>query len=184
MDIASDPPVAVLQSAKGGGSSSTVPSRHTYVKDGATTEVVGDPEKGDTRETELSEEKGRSRWFGESNYAATFLTQLEVLSGREWKILKRSILFSIPYHDPTDHFPNNLEIKHCSWRTSWSPRFWVCSVVCSPVNLAIVSGWSGTDCASGGLYFNTGVTIAGFQSRVGCLFFLVRPTPANPNGFH
>lgn len=26
----------------------------------------------------------------------------------------------------------------------------------------------------GGLYFNTGLTIAGFQSRVGCLFFLVR----------
>ena len=25
----------------------------------------------------------------------------------------------------------------------------------------------------GGLYFNTGITIAGFQSRVGCLFFLV-----------
>lgn len=28
--------------------------------------------------------------------------------------------------------------------------------------------------ASGGLYFDTGLTIAGFQSRVGCLFFLVR----------
>lgn len=26
----------------------------------------------------------------------------------------------------------------------------------------------------GGLYFQTGITIAGFQSRVGCLFFLVR----------
>lgn len=25
----------------------------------------------------------------------------------------------------------------------------------------------------GGLYFHTGITIAGFQSRVGCLFFLV-----------
>ena len=25
----------------------------------------------------------------------------------------------------------------------------------------------------GGLYFNTDITIAGFQSRVGCLFFLV-----------
>lgn len=28
----------------------------------------------------------------------------------------------------------------------------------------------------GGLYFQTGITIAGFQSRVGCLFFLVRLT--------
>lgn len=26
----------------------------------------------------------------------------------------------------------------------------------------------------GGLYFDTGITISGFQSRVGCLFFLVR----------
>ena len=25
----------------------------------------------------------------------------------------------------------------------------------------------------GGLYFDAGITIAGFQSRVGCLFFLV-----------
>jgi ATP-binding cassette, subfamily G (WHITE), member 2 len=29
---------------------------------------------------------------------------------------------------------------------------------------------------AGGLYFKTGITIAGFQSRVGCLFFLVRDT--------
>lgn len=27
----------------------------------------------------------------------------------------------------------------------------------------------------GGLYFDTGTSIAGFQSRVGCLFFLVNP---------
>jgi hypothetical protein len=27
---------------------------------------------------------------------------------------------------------------------------------------------------TGGLYYHTGITIAGFQSRVGCLFFLVR----------
>lgn len=30
------------------------------------------------------------------------------------------------------------------------------------------------DKQKGGLYFHTGITIAGFQSRVGCLFFLVR----------
>lgn len=30
---------------------------------------------------------------------------------------------------------------------------------------------------SGGLYFHTGLTIAGFQSRVGCLFFLVCHLP-------
>ena len=32
---------------------------------------------------------------GKGTYAATFLTQLEVLSGREWKILKRYAYYSM-----------------------------------------------------------------------------------------
>ncbi|KAF8638787.1 hypothetical protein AX17_001846 [Amanita inopinata Kibby_2008] len=67
-----------------------------------------------------------------SGCAATFLTQLQVLSGREWKILQRD---------------KTLFLTHVA----------VASVL-------------GVFC--GGLYFNTGITIAGFQSRVGCLFFL------------
>ncbi|KAG8954684.1 hypothetical protein FRC04_011117 [Tulasnella sp. 424] len=65
-------------------------------------------------------------------YPSTFLTQLEVLSGREWTNLKRD---------------KSLFIAH----------FGVAAIL-------------GVFC--GGLYYNTGITIAGFQSRVGCLFFL------------
>ncbi|KAL4251686.1 ATP-binding cassette subfamily G transporter, partial [Pleurotus pulmonarius] len=65
-------------------------------------------------------------------YATTFLTQLEILCGREMKILRRDY---------------TLFFTHIA----------VASVL-------------GVFC--GGLYFQTGITIAGFQSRVGCLFFL------------
>ncbi|KAG6816110.1 hypothetical protein H0H87_008567 [Tephrocybe sp. NHM501043] len=65
-------------------------------------------------------------------YATTFLTQLEVLAGREWKILRRD---------------KTLFLTHVA----------VASVL-------------GVFC--GGLYYKTDTTIAGFQSRVGCLFFL------------
>jgi hypothetical protein len=37
----------------------------------------------------------------------------------------------------------------------------------------VISALLGVFC--GGLYFKTNLTIAGFQSRVGTLFFLVRP---------
>ncbi|KAF5371340.1 hypothetical protein D9758_004088 [Tetrapyrgos nigripes] len=69
--------------------------------------------------------------FGQ-DYAATFLTQLECLCGREWKILRR---------DKTLFFTHMV----------------VACVV-------------GVFC--GGLYYQIGITIAGFQSRVGCLFFV------------
>jgi len=65
-------------------------------------------------------------------YAATFLTQFQVLCGREWKLLRRD---------------KSLFFTHL-----------------------IVSAILGVFC--GGMYFQTGLTIAGFQSRVGCLFFL------------
>ncbi|KAF8061676.1 hypothetical protein FPV67DRAFT_1509891 [Lyophyllum atratum] len=67
-----------------------------------------------------------------TSYSTTFLTQLQVLSVREWKILRR---------DKTLFFAH-----------------------------VVVSAILGVFC--GGLYFKTDLTIAGFQSRVGCLFFL------------
>ncbi|KAG2139030.1 hypothetical protein DEU56DRAFT_801366 [Suillus clintonianus] len=70
--------------------------------------------------------------FAAGRYAATFLTQLQVLCGREWKILRR---------DKTLFFTH--------------------------VGVAFVLG-----VFCGGLYYQTGVTIAGFQARVGCLFFM------------
>lgn len=64
--------------------------------------------------------------------SAAFLTQLEVLAGREWKVLRR---------DKT---------------------FFLAHIVISVLLGVFV----------GGLYFQTGDSIAGFQSRVGVLFFL------------
>ncbi|KAF8577763.1 hypothetical protein K439DRAFT_1253251, partial [Ramaria rubella] len=67
-------------------------------------------------------------------YAATFLTQLEVLSGQEWKTLKRD---------------KTLLLTHI--------------VIASVLGVFV-----------GGLYFKIDITIAGFQSHIGCLFLLVR----------
>jgi ABC-type multidrug transport system ATPase subunit len=44
---------------------------------------------------ELSEEKGEKEWWPRSHCATTFLTQMEVLSGREWRNLKRSVYISL-----------------------------------------------------------------------------------------
>lgn len=67
-----------------------------------------------------------------SKYATTFLTQVQVLSGREWKNLRRD---------------KTLFLTH-----------------------TVVAAVLGVFC--GGLYYKTGIDIAGFQSRIGCLFFL------------
>ncbi|KAF8655801.1 hypothetical protein AX16_002887 [Volvariella volvacea WC 439] len=87
-------------------------------------------------------EKGKGGWkqrgvVGQlipprSEYATTFLTQLQCLSGREWKILQRDV---------------TLFFTHMA-----------------------VSCVLGVFC--GGLYYQTDTSISGFQSRVGCLFFL------------
>ena len=49
----------------------------------------------------------------------------------------------------------------------------ILGVFCGRLRPSHVVGW--LNCRqTGGLYFHTGISIAGFQSRVGCLFFLVR----------
>ncbi|WWC88700.1 uncharacterized protein L201_003613 [Kwoniella dendrophila CBS 6074] len=67
-----------------------------------------------------------------SHCATTFLTQVEILSGREWKNLKRD---------------KTLLIAH-----------------------TLISCLIGV--FAGGLYYKVGITIAGFQNRIGSLFFL------------
>lgn len=64
--------------------------------------------------------------------AAAFLTQLQVLAGREWKVLRRDKTFFLAH--------------------------------------IVISAILGVFC--GGLYWKTDNSIAGFQSRIGCLFFL------------
>ncbi|KAG1865336.1 hypothetical protein F4604DRAFT_1928485 [Suillus subluteus] len=66
-------------------------------------------------------------------YVATFLTQLQVLCGREWK------------------------------STLAETRALFFTHVCVACVLGVFCG---------GLYYQTGLTIAGFQARVGCLFFM------------
>ncbi|KAF8913442.1 hypothetical protein CPB85DRAFT_1375640 [Mucidula mucida] len=114
LDVASDPPFVLLQSKDELKIPDKLESRSLDVSDSAL-------EQGKTPTTRV-----------QSGCATTFLTQLQCLSGREWKILKRD---------------KTLFLTHI-----------------------IISSILGVFC--GGLYYQTDLTIAGFQSRVGCLFFL------------
>ncbi|EMD34339.1 hypothetical protein CERSUDRAFT_125512 [Gelatoporia subvermispora B] len=126
LDIASNPPATLFQEA--GRVNKSVEDTPAL-----------DTEKGEVNGSALGQIGSlpsampipKASLFGQK-YTATFLTQLEVLSGREWKVLRRD---------------KSLFFTHIA----------VASVL-------------GVFC--GGLYFHTGITIAGFQSRVGCLFFL------------
>ncbi|KAL4246145.1 ABC transporter [Abortiporus biennis] len=127
LEIASDPPIALFQSPV--PSHSTGPNDLDEVK-GREDDLINSSEKGTV--SQYARGSRTMTTVGRGKYAATFLTQLERLSGREWKILRRD------------------------WSLFFT-HFAVASVL-------------GVFC--GGLYFKTDTTIAGFQSRVGCLFFL------------
>ncbi|KAJ7671003.1 ABC transporter [Mycena rosella] len=126
LEVASDPPVALFQLH----SAHSSPEKGDGSEKGAT---QADEDSALTEKRHLTAPgRIKSKSAGTSKYAATFLTQLQYLSGREWKILRRD---------------KTLFFTHVA-----------------------VSSVLGVFC--GGLYFQTGITIAGFQSRVGCLFFL------------
>ncbi|CAL1703348.1 unnamed protein product [Somion occarium] len=141
LDVASDPPVALFQSTGGSQISNdqVIPSNtkeridddvNASEKGHAQRSIVlGNLDGSPALQKDVQPQRSKQR---SSKYSATFLTQLEVLSAREWKILKRDY---------------TLFFTHVA----------VASVL-------------GVFC--GGLYFHTDITIAGFQSRVGCLFFL------------
>lgn len=77
LEVASDPPLEMLS------------RDHTLVtKEGGPGDVVDAVEKGMT--TPLN--RPSRPWFEGGEYAATFLTQVQVLSGREWKVLRRSVI--------------------------------------------------------------------------------------------
>ncbi|KDQ18610.1 hypothetical protein BOTBODRAFT_28990 [Botryobasidium botryosum FD-172 SS1] len=98
--------------------------------------VVGVPSLGKIRHYKSAPNGGTEVGSGAlvrpPSYATTFFTQVQVLSGREWKNLRRD---------------KSLFLAH-----------------------TILASILGVFC--GGLYYHTGIDIAGFQSRVGCLFFL------------
>ncbi|THH31853.1 hypothetical protein EUX98_g2335 [Antrodiella citrinella] len=145
LDVASDPPVSIFPMSTPDPSKLTPhatprmggPSKERVDEEKGTSNGVSHSPSGSLDQVEAYHPRalsnGRSSGVKrESGYAATFLTQLEVLSDREWKILRRD----------------------------WTLFF---------AHIA-VSSVLGVFC--GGLYFKTDITIAGFQSRVGCLFFL------------
>lgn len=76
----------------------------------------------------------RKKWYSPptTHCATSFLTQLEVLSGREWRNLRRD---------------KTLLVAH--------------------ISIACILGLF-----AGGLYYQVNLTIAGFQNRVGSLFFI------------
>jgi hypothetical protein len=90
LEVASDPPVGLFQ----------MQSRLANGKSNGSASGVMSEEEGRGSGSMDVEEKGnlvqRSKWStplvgvsGGMSYAATFLTQFEVLSGREWKGLRR-----------------------------------------------------------------------------------------------
>jgi len=119
LDVASEPPAGLLTASRQSDSSSGLNEKHAK-KENSNPHALNGPD---------SDKVARGRG---ASYATTFLTQLQILAGREWKKLRRD---------------KTLFLTH--------------------VGLSAILG-----VFCGGLYFDTGITIAGFQSRVGCLFFL------------
>ncbi|KAF9265883.1 hypothetical protein L218DRAFT_997259 [Marasmius fiardii PR-910] len=129
LEVASDPPLGLLQHKNQFGN---LESGHRH-SDGDRSEAVDEKcVNGAGKEGSSLQLVNSGGKLVNSRYATTFLTQLQYLSGREWKILRRD---------------KTLFLTHVA----------VASVL-------------GVFC--GGLYFKTDDSIAGFQSRVGCLFFL------------
>ncbi|PBK92073.1 hypothetical protein ARMGADRAFT_967383 [Armillaria gallica] len=125
LEVASDPPLALIQQARSRGvSDSPDKAEGTSHSNTSFNDVSASLEKG------LLAAPAVKR--AQPTYATTFLTQLQRLSGREWKILRRD---------------KSLFLTH--------------------LGIACVLG-----VFCGGLYYQTGISIAGFQSRIGCLFFL------------
>jgi ABC-type multidrug transport system ATPase subunit len=125
LEVASDPPLEMFgNSARPGNGQSHSGSNSLRDKEESEVAVESSPSTA-RRSTPIAR---RQR----SPYSATFLTQLQVLSGREWKTLRRD---------------KTLFLTH-----------------------TVAASILGVFC--GGLYFKTGDSIAGFQSRIGCLFFL------------
>lgn len=96
--------------------------------DAASKEKANAPEDGTVTEPGLPQEKQSALPSGvlhRSNYASTFLTQFQVLCGREWKILRRSV--SMRYTVPQNSYLlqglyavccSSAHSRH-SWRILW-----------------------------------------------------------------
>ena len=143
LEIASDPPVALFQAPQTGSGNKidiAIEVGHGMNGGEGIDGLVDATEKGilhEKRPTDgPSAEKTTGQWTASTSgpglrYATTFLTQLEILSGREWKILRR--------YDPLQKEPTTWltlfrvpwsEIKRYSSRTLLLLVCWAYSAVC------------------------------------------------------
>lgn len=149
LEVANDPPVNLFQLGHSRTETNQMGTRNGTPDHGSEKQLVHPhsnaalDEKTTTQIHDLTRNK-------RSGYATTFLTQLQYLCGREWKILKRD---------------KSLFLTHVIVAS-------LLGVFCGKVDLTSEPS-HGSYKHLGGLYFHTDITIAGFQSRVGCLFFLV-----------
>jgi energy-coupling factor transporter ATP-binding protein EcfA2 len=98
-------------------------------------------------------EGGKEReWWPRSHCATTYLTQIEVLSGREWRNLKRCVV--------SRRRSLNVRVVLINVRSDKT-------LLVAHILLACILG-----VFAGGLYYKVNLTIAGFQNRIGSLFFL------------
>lgn len=91
LEVASDPPVSLFQTSNTPAQSTLVPGDGSQVE-GKRDNLVDLTEKEHVKENGTGALRLENKEIASSSrrsYATTFLTQFEVLSGREWKILRR-----------------------------------------------------------------------------------------------
>jgi len=86
LEVASDPPVSLFQMSSQTQSAVVAGSNNGGEADIAEKGAIQPNGLGGSKQDNIQHRYGSSL---RGRYAATFLTQLEVLSGREWKILRR-----------------------------------------------------------------------------------------------
>lgn len=92
LEIASDPPVSLFPAMPSTHVPDTPASNDIATKKRDNGEDSPNAlEKGDAAESDIRELASSGVNKDASGYATTFLTQLEALSGREWKILRRCV---------------------------------------------------------------------------------------------
>lgn len=109
LDIASDPPTALFQHAYAEPANAILcttrssntedeeerPTAARGSQDAELEKGVGEPGMPDLASAAGGEVLGKQKWWhgriggGGAGYSATFLTQFEELSGREWNVLRR-----------------------------------------------------------------------------------------------
>lgn len=151
LEVASDPPAALFQAAatprNTDATTSSTSEKSLQGAEGGSeeTRVRGSAEAGaglekgstaptavDVQDADARAHQGGQWWRRGPAYAATFLTQFEVLAGREWKILRRCACVPSVRHFLvvlTDVLGPMSGTKRFSLHMWLSPAFWASSAV-------------------------------------------------------